>query len=140
VSSDEGSGQRSDGDETPPVRYAVRIWPRALHEIQAAADRFADISGEEIGRAWYTGILLELPKLAENPRRFSVISEGRYFAHEIRQVLYRRTPSSAAYRVLFTIAEDSLDGPLIALIHIRHAAARPISRREAQALLQPAPE
>lgn len=72
--------------------------------------------------------------LSTNPRRFPVAEqESHLFGLNLRRMLYRQTVGSrAAYHVLYTITEEGEDGPLVKVIHIRHAAQKPLNRREAR--------
>ncbi len=119
-----------DGDETPS--FAIRILPHAERDIEAHLVRLADREGAEIGRAWYEGLREAVALLSQNPRRHAVISENQRFRREVRQFLYRRTPQGTAWRVLFTVQVDTEDGPTVSILHVRHAAQRPITRAEAR--------
>ena len=115
-----------------PRNYAIRILPRAERDIDAHTVRMAELSGPDIARAWYEGLIDAAATLSQNPRRHVVISESRRFWREVRQLLYRRTPSGPAWRVLFVIDEGKDDAPTVSLLHVRHGAQRPISRAEAR--------
>ena len=47
-------------------------------------------------------------------------------------MLYRRTAGGPAYRVLFVLRENSDDAPTVTIIHVRHAAHKPMTRKEAR--------
>jgi hypothetical protein len=49
-------------------------------------------------------------------------------------LLYQRTPNSAQYKMFYTIAEDGPDGPVITVLHVRHASRTPLTGSEAQTL------
>lgn len=119
------------GDDAP-LSYALRILPRAERDIEAGLVRFADLEGIVLAVEWQTGLFDALATLAKNPRRCPIAQEQRHFRSEVRQHLYRRTPSSVAYRVLFTVQEGGLDAPTVSVIPVRHASARPISLKEAR--------
>jgi len=114
------------------TRYAVRILPIALEEIDAAAIRLAEIAGLDIEDEWRQGISHQIKELSQNPRRHPIIPEQAYFRREVRQTVYRRTPSGPAHRILFVISDTSPDGPLVRVFHVRHASAKPIGRKEAR--------
>ena len=116
-----------------PRRYALRLLPSANRDRIEAAAWIAELVGEDAAQAWRSGVLAAVATLAENPRRFAVQErESRLPGREVRRLLYRRTPGSAAYHVFYTVAEDSPDGPRVSILHIRHAARRPLSRAEAR--------
>ena len=122
--------QADDASEAMPV-FAVRIGERALRDIDAAYVRFAEIASEAIAHEWRVSLLDAIGGLATLPRRFPVASET--FRQETRQMLYRRAHHSAAYRVLFGMRgeqADAQDAPTDVILHVRHAASRPLTRKE----------
>jgi hypothetical protein len=75
--------------------------------------------------------------LAMDPRRYPVAREAALFPNrEVRQLVYRRTPSSVAYRLLYSVedAPAAGEGPTVRLVHVRHGSAREMTRREARAI------
>jgi plasmid stabilization system protein ParE len=127
-----------DADDGEPMVYAIRIAPRARREAMEAALWLAEQTGDaDLAREWQRGLDSALATLATNPQRFVVLPrETRLFGigRDIRRLLYRRTPDSAAYLVFYTVAETSDDGPRVSVIHIRHASRRPLTPKEARAL------
>ena len=122
----------SGGQDDPPLRvYRLRFTDRALAEIDAVHERLAEFSGKESADAWEKGLFDEVAKLATLPLRHSAPAEAARFRGNVRQVVYRRS-SHSAYRVLFTVREESLDGPTVVVFTVRHGAARPITRTEAR--------
>ncbi|MES2460833.1 MAG: hypothetical protein V4671_09625 [Armatimonadota bacterium] len=115
-------------------RYALRLMPRAERDIDAAIVHFVDTAGFEIAQLWRGRLFEEIASLAVNPTRFPVIPEMqrlRGFPHEFRHLVWRRTVSSVAYRIIFWIEEGD-DGPTVSIGYVRHAAARPITRKDVQ--------
>lgn len=95
----------------------------------------AEIAGADVAREWRERLLTAIGTLSENPRRCPLIPEHGRFRRETRQLLYRRTPSGPAWRLLFIIKdakEDALEPPTVHLIHVRHGAQRLITRTEAK--------
>ena len=90
------------------------------------------MTGAEAGRAWYDGLRDAIALLSHSPRRSPLISENGRFRAEVRQLLYRRTPHGAAWRILFTVQEAAEDAPTVSILHVRHAAQKPITRAEAR--------
>jgi plasmid stabilization system protein ParE len=129
-----GVGDESGASDAVGTAYAIRITPRALAEIDRATDRFEGFVGEEMAHAWRVGVRQQVRTLSSHPRQHPIVAEQQYFSEEVRQVLYRRTSSSAAYRLLFRIDDSGRDGPLVVVFHVRHAAAKPIGRKEAREL------
>ena len=127
----------SDDAFTPdnPVSYVVRLRERASRDIDAAYVRFAEVASEIVAEEWREGLLDALADLTTMPRRFPPVSER--FRREVRQMLYRRSGSQVAYRVLFTFIGEqaqSLDPPTIVVLHVRHASAKAITRAEIREL------
>jgi len=123
--------------EDGPVRYVVRVLPRAVEDIQAQQVRLAELAGPDIARAWREGLLRKAGTLSENPRRCARIPEQARFRYETRHLLYQRAPDGPTWRILFTITgeeERSPDPPTINLLHVRHEAQRPITQTEARAM------
>ncbi len=123
-----GSGKPDDA----PLRvYGLRFTDRALAEIDIAHDRLAEYGGKASSDTWEKGLFEEIAKLATLPLRHPAPAETARFRGNVRQMMYRHGGSSA-YRVLFTVREESLDGPLITVLTVRHGAAKPITRAEAR--------
>ena len=118
--------------------YAVRFSPLADREIAEATARIADITGDEqIARDWYAGLKEESGSLSENPRRFQVQSEdSRKIGAEVRRMLYQRTggsrTSTHAHHLYYVIADEGDDGPMVKVLHVRHASRKPMTRAEAK--------
>lgn len=114
--------------------YAVRFSPRAECEaIDAAADHAERTGSPERGSTWYVGLREAAGKLASYPTRFPVRQrESRLLGETMRAFLYRLTPDSRAiYHAFYTVEDNSPDGPRVTILHVRHSARRPLTRREA---------
>jgi plasmid stabilization system protein ParE len=118
-------------DPGPLLVYAIRLLPRAISDIDDAVIWLEEQAGSEISKIWREGLKTALKRLS-SPREHSIIPEHKHFRREVRQLIYRRTPSSVAYRILFLVSDDTPDGPLVLIFHIRHSARRPITIREAR--------
>ena len=121
----------SGPEDAPPRVYAVRFTPRARADVDAAHTRFVALVGEAIADEWLTGLFDAAATLATMPRR-ALAPEDARFTTEVRHLVYRRRPASVAYRILFTIVESQEDAPFVRILHVRHGAARPITRAEAR--------
>ena len=117
--------------ETP--HYALRFTPRAAADIDAAHDRFVEILDQEIADEWKAGLFEAVAPLSIMPHR-QIAPERTRFRQEVRQIIYRRRTGSVAYRVLYIIVEAEEDAPFVRILHVRHGAARPITRAEAREL------
>ena len=119
-------------DAEQPVIWAIRPTARADAEIVAASAYFAKSAGIETGRAWLKGIKEEIAKLAQLPTRWPVAEEDKLFREQVRRMLYRRTPGGPAHRILFVLRENPDDAPTVTIIPVRHAAQKPMTRKEAK--------
>lgn len=118
-------------EEEEPLRvYALRFTSRARSDIDAAYDRFLELSGEDIADEWKVGLFEAVAKLATMPHRRIALENSR-FQQTVRQVVYRRRSGSIPYRILFTVVETEDDAPYVRILHVRHGSAHPISRAEA---------
>lgn len=119
------------------IIYAIRLTPRARGEVVEAVVSLAQQIGEASANAWYAGLRTAAGTLATFPRRYrSLPRESRLLGREVRHLLYRPTPhSSAAYHLYYYVSEaGGEDGPRVTIIHIRHAARRPLTPRETRDL------
>jgi len=122
-------------DERPQV-YSIRISTQAAQDIVEAVRRLIGLSGDDAAEVWRDRLLAEIATLAENPRRFAVDERAaRRLKPQTRRMLFRPTPGSAAYHVYYTVQADTPDGPRVGVMHVRHAARRPITREEALRIL-----
>ena len=111
--------------------WAVRFTKRARADMEAAEDRLAELVGEDKAEAWATGLEDEAGKLAQFPTIWQIAEEDKLFKESIRRMLYRRTRSGPAYRVLFVLRENPDDAPTVAVLHVRHSAQAPMTQQEA---------
>lgn len=100
------------------MKYHLVIQPPALDEIENA---YLWIKAEAPQSAdhWFDGLMAKLETLKEFPERCGLAEENEYFEDEIRQLLYGRR--GGVYRILFTI-----QGNAVHVLHVRHAARRPL--------------
>lgn len=97
--------------------------------------RLVDLTGSEyLALEWLKGIRAAAAALATNPTRYQPQApESRKLGGEIRRLLYQRTSSSSAvYHLYYRVDEDSDDGPRVRILHVRHAARKPLTRKEAR--------
>ena len=116
-------------DEDQPTRWAIRLSKRADNEITAARQRFTRTAGEEIAEEWQDGLKSEIAKLSQFPARLPVAPEDKLFKETIYVLLYRRTTRGPAYRVFFFLREAQEEVPTVAIVHVRHAAQKPMTRK-----------
>ncbi len=117
--------------------YTLRVTERAARDMEAHLLRLERLIGPDVALAWREGILAAIGSLSRNPRRCARIPEQARFHFETRQLLYRRTPGGPAWRLLFTLTDEGQgtpDPPTVHLLHVRHAAERPVSAAEARTL------
>lgn len=115
-----------------PQKWAIRISNRADNEITAARQHFERTAGEETAEKWQAGLRQEISKLAQFPAHLPVAPEDKLFQETVRVFLYRRTPRSPAYRIFLIFKEAEQEAPTVGIIHVRHAAQKPMTRKEAR--------
>ena len=118
-------------EPSEPIQYAVRFRERATRDATAAFVRFAETVSEAVAKEWYDGMKQAAATLATFPRRCPLVRER--FHIEARHLLYSHHGSKVVYRILFTIegeGADSPDAPTIAILSLRHAAAKPLTKTE----------
>lgn len=113
-------------------RYAIRFRSRARREMSEARIRLAEITDREHAIAWYNGCLDAIALLADNPNRNPVAYESRYFRGVVHSFAYRLTTRGVSYRVFYMIVDSVEDAPAVAILHIRHASRKPMTRAEAR--------
>ena len=122
----------SESESEYDKRYALRFIPDAVQDIEAAFHHQADTAGFDLAQEWRGRLAEEIASLATNPTRFPLAPEHRLFRREVRHLVWRRTVSSVAYRIIFWIEQNEDDAPAVVILQIRHGSAKPISRKEAK--------
>ena len=118
--------------DEPSQVWAIRTTKRARSDMEAAEERLVLLADEEQAEAWSKGLNIEIAKLAQIPTRWPAAEEDKLFRETVRRMLYRRTAGGPAYRVLFVLRENTDDAPTVIIIHVRHAAQKPMTRKEAR--------
>lgn len=129
--SDESNSSLDD----EPTRYVVRVTLWARNEVDQAQLAIEALSGLEASLDWEQGFWESVETLRIMPYR-AVARETVRFPFEVRQLVYRRTGSSYAHRILYTIQETSQWGSAVFVIHVRHGSRDDISAMEARIITQ----
>jgi len=119
-------------DTEQPTIWAIRFTNRARADVLAAEDYFVERADAEIAQAWSAGLVEETAKLARYPTIWPLAEEDRLFKQTVHRMLYRRTRTGPAYRVLFVLRQSPDDAPTVGIIHVRHAAQAPMTQQEAR--------
>ena len=119
-------------DAEQPIIWAIRYTQEAIKNISLTWNHFAESADQDVADAWESGLKTEISKLAQYPQRFALEEEDGIFSVPIRKMMYRRTRRSAAYFVYFTLRTSPEDAPTLLIMHIRHTAQAPITRKEAR--------
>lgn len=114
-----------------PIIWAIRFTNRARADILAAEDYFVGKATDEIAKAWSAGLIAEAAKLARHPTIWPIAEEDKLFRQTVHRMLYCRTRTGPAYRVLFVLRRSPDDAPTVGIIHIRHAARASMTQQEA---------
>ena len=113
-------------EDEEPKTYALRFHRRARADMAEARARIIQQVDTPHGRRWQADLMEAISTLATYPGRCAVARENRLFRREIRQHGYHN------YRILFTIVEVTEDAPFVFILHVRHVARRPMTRKEAR--------
>lgn len=116
-------------DELPI--YPLRIVGPAHQDIDEAHTHFAMTASLEIADDWQDGLFQAITTLATLPQRCVIAPESRHFGLMVRQLVYRRRTYAPVYRILFTIVESAEEPDFVRILHIRHGARRPLTRKAA---------
>ena len=120
-------------DAARPIVWAIRYTQWAIRDISAAWLHFAESVDGDTADAWEEDLKAEIAKLAQFPQRHAV-EDDDIFSLPIRKMTYRRTRRGPAYFVYFTLRINTDDAPTLLIMHLRHAAKAPLTRKEAQAI------
>lgn len=118
-------------DTEQPTIWAIRFANRARADVLEAEDYFVEKADAEIARAWSAGLVEETAKLARYPSIWPLAEENSLFKETVHRMLYRRTRTGPAYRVLFVLRQSPDDAPTVGIIHVRRAARAPMTQQEA---------
>jgi plasmid stabilization system protein ParE len=111
--------------------YAIRFTRSARSEIDHARDRLAILTDEDAADDWREGLFESISHLATGPHRPLAV-ESALFEVEVRAFTYRRSGSQVGHRILFTIREETADGPKLIVMALRHGSAAPLRPYEAR--------
>jgi plasmid stabilization system protein ParE len=128
----------ADPPEPPLKTYAVRLSARANREALLIYAALEERTGDEAAAAqWYAGFLDAIGGLATLPHRFPVqADESKKIGIAVRRFLYRGPRAGAGHHVYYSIHEDSPDGPLVLVRHVRAATARPMTAKEGKEIVR----
>jgi plasmid stabilization system protein ParE len=115
-----------------PRHWAIRFTRHARADVADAWDFLAARASEEVADAWQEGLEEVIAGLSVFPERHPVIEESDEFERTVRRLLYRRSRSGPAYRVLFYLGETAGDAPTVFVMHVRHGARAPLTGEEAR--------
>jgi plasmid stabilization system protein ParE len=104
------------------VKYHVIIQPPASADIDKAYLWIFEHAPESAAK-WFNGLEAAIQTLNSFPQRCPLAEESKAFVLEIRQLIYGKR--AGAYRILFTIVEDSVH-----VLHVRHGRRERLSPRE----------
>ncbi len=86
-------------------------------------------NSEERANQWFKGLVEATNSLKEFPNRCPIVSEGRSFLIEIRQLIYGK--GRQQYRIIFGVSVDEQTGEDVVLIYrIKNASQKYLSGLE----------
>ncbi len=124
----------SEEAEQPTV-YAVRLYERAYRDIDLAFSDYLDATGNEArAMALRTGLRDMAVSLNVNPERHPVAEhESQMFGFTVRRTLHRLTKgSTVAHHLIYFAEKEGPDGPVVFVVHVRHASRAPLTEDEAR--------
>jgi plasmid stabilization system protein ParE len=116
-----------------PSIYTVRPSARAADQIEAEHSRLEGTAGASIADAWEDALMDAIASLATYPERCAIANENKLFqcispGDTLRVLLFRRTRTGPAWRILFSAHETDENDPLTVRVHhIRHGAQAPMT-------------
>lgn len=110
----------------------MRLHRQAAADIEDAYNQIAGFSGTDYADDWQDSLRDVVASLATLPRRYPLADENDLFQNAVWVCPYRFRTSRIVHRVLYEIVVDDQDGPFVHILHIRHAARKPMTRAEAR--------
>jgi plasmid stabilization system protein ParE len=104
------------------VKYRVIIQPPAGADMDKAYLWIFEHAPESATK-WFNGLEAAIQTLESFPQRCPLAEESQAFVLEIRQLIHGKRVG--AYRILFTIVEDSVH-----VLHVRHGRRERLSPRK----------
>ena len=126
-------------EEASIIIYAVRYSQRASHDVADATLRLAQITEDrQKARQWRSGLRARIGTLSSSPRRYAVDAQASQAMGMpgTRKMLYRASEGAAAYHVFYAVDDETPDGPRVTVLHIRHAARKPMTRAEGRGIME----
>jgi plasmid stabilization system protein ParE len=102
------------------MAYIVKLTSRAEEDAYVAFDYIWKESSLLHADRWLEGLFTAAFSLRQHPHRCPPIPEADEIGREIRHLLYGRR--STQYRIIFDVQEQSADGPLVRILHIRRSS------------------
>ena len=109
------------------MNYRVYIEPSALANVDSIY-LWLRKSSLRAADAWMDGMGDAIDAIARMPSSYAIAPEASAFGMDIREMHYGRTPQ--VHRAFFVVRKQRIH-----LLHIRHAAQRPLSYGELLELL-----
>ena len=102
------------------MKHKVEMSGPAERDLEDAYLWVRDDASTAVATEWRLGLYKKIESLETFSRRFGYAFEHFYSPIELRQAIY------FSHRIIYTIEDDST----VLVLHIRHAARRPISKRD----------
>jgi plasmid stabilization system protein ParE len=102
------------------VKYHVQITAKALRDVEGVLLWFHDQHASASAGRWHSQLMARIDTLERQPGRCRLAAEADELGFELRELLFGKR--RGVYRILFVI-----DGRTVNILHIRHAARRPVS-------------
>ena len=96
--------------------YRVVFTEQASHELDAAADWWAEHRDRDQAARWYAGFSDKILTLAQSPGRLPVADENDDFPYTLRELHYGLS-SRPTHRAVVTVVDEN-----VVVLTVRHAA------------------
>ena len=115
------------------MAYEVLITNEAFNDLDLITGFIASQSSIEIARRWFAEMIGSIETLREMPSRCPLAPEAEELECEVRLLLHGR--KNRAYKIYFTIHQETALSGSVRVFHVRHRAMRPLDTEELKGLL-----
>ncbi len=101
--------------------FEVILTKRAMEELEANYDWWAENRSLEQANRWYSGLIGKLLTLEVNPERCPLAFEHKSFGMKVHQVTYGLS-NNVTHRALFVVRENK-----VVVLRVRHLAQKDLT-------------
>ena len=112
------------------MAYKVRLTAPAEADAYAAFEHIREVAPRSAAK-WLRGLFAAIQTLEEMPARCLLIPEADELGHPARQLFYGKR--TGIYRIIFDIQEQSVEGPRVRVLRIRHGSRDALTAEDIEA-------